>query len=221
MPKSTYYHGDESRDLELRFDLSDLEPVTPYSDELKDEYAEAKSALEHLKHREEIIRRRAEELEEITTKEERFSEGQRALIEQIEGQLDLLDREAADAAHLAEQCLKAKKRFVHHLAVIQSLRPGSSDRNELRLELDHALRQINAAEEDVAESQPLIDRINRRSHQKPFLNDVEKNTTSPTDTKSAYPQNADFLYWLKAGLAFMLPLMTLIIALAFIMFFLK
>ncbi|MDF1813357.1 MAG: hypothetical protein P1V20_14255 [Verrucomicrobiales bacterium] len=206
-------YGSGKRDIDITFDPGDFKPVTPYSEDLKDEYQEAQQALEELRHREELIRRRAEQLEEITGKEELFTKGRSELISQIEDYLDLLEKESAESNRIARECAGAHQRFHHHLNTIRKLRPEASDRQELNMELDHALRHIEAAEDEVSRTMPLIDLISQRK---------KGGHTSPKRKKSErFTEQGDFFYWLKAGFAFTLPIMMLIVALCIAMFYLN
>jgi len=201
-------------DFDITFEPEDLRPVTPYSEDLKDEYEEAQHALKALRQKEEVIRRKAEQLEEITQKESIFSQRRGEVIEQIKDYLDLLEHEAADARHIATQCSNARDRFHHHLKTLQNLRPEAADRNELKLALDQALRHIHAAESDAAEVRPLIDHLTGKRGRTDSIQD-------DGDDNSMMNLPGDFHFWLKAGFAFTLPIMMLIIALTMAAIYLK
>ncbi len=199
--------------IDITFEPGEFRPITPYSEDLMGEYEEAQHALKALRQKEEIIRRKAEQLEEITQKESAFTQSRSEIIDLIKEYLDLLDREATDARHIAAQCTNAQQRFHHHLKTLQNLRPEAADRNDLKLALDQAIRHIQAAKNDVTEAQPLIDHLSRKRGPKASLREEE------TDSAMAFPR--DFHFWLKAGFAFTLPLMMLIIVFTMATIYLK
>ncbi|MDF1752468.1 MAG: hypothetical protein P1U89_06830 [Verrucomicrobiales bacterium] len=217
MPPTNQRHsrfGRRNREINITFDPGDFKPVTPYSDDLKDEYQEAQQTLLELRQKEELIRRKAEHLEEISHKEEDFAHGRSVLINQIEDYLDLLDEEANESERIGRECVSTHQRFLHHLHTIQSLHPEASDRRNLSQELDRALQYIEAAEEDINEAMPLLNHISKgKSSSTPVRKVVHEEDEAPLP--------ADFSYWLKAGFAFTLPLMMLIVALAIAMFYLN
>lgn len=213
MSSAKHHSSEGSNRFEIRVDCGDLRPVTPYTEELRDEYEEAQRALEDLKKREEEIRKKAEELEEITRKEEAFSQGRYTLIEQLEEYLDILEREEAQARDLAKRCGETHQRFQHHLGVIEELCPDAIDRHNLKLELDAALRQLGAAEQEVSDAMPLMEFISGRKNRKP---PAAKQSGSTSRTN-----RADLSYWLKAGLVFSIPILIFIAIVAFIAIYLK
>lgn len=202
--------SDSYKRFEITFNPRDFEPVTPYSEELKDEYEETKHALEVLRQKEEVIRRRAEELELITQKEETFVRGRKELLQQIEDYLEILEREAIEANRIASECGAAQQCFHHHLTTLRNLRPEAKDKEKLKNELEHALRQIKAAEEDVAGVEPLIEHIAGRRNRRP-----------EAASRNSGGREIDFIYWLKAGLIFTLPLLAVAIIVASFFIFIR
>ena len=222
MPPSRQPHsphrieGFGNRDIDLSYDPRDMEPVTPYTHELKDEYEEAQHQLVELRQREEMVRRQAEELEELAYKEEEFTRGRLEMIEQIEEYLDLLDREAAEARHMAAECQDAQQRFHHHLNTVRNLRPEAWKREERIVELDRALRQIEDAESELTHRLPLLEHVRGQS---PRVKSDFGERGDPVGGSA--PFQSDFLFWLKAGIAFTLPLMTLLVVISILLFYLK
>ncbi len=209
----TEFFGERSHsEVRISFDPDDFEPVNPYLDEVQDEYREAQAALQELRQRESEIKRKAEELQEITQKEDEFTRGRREILERIEEYLVLLDREGSGARETAARCGETHQRFLEHLETIRGLRPETWSRSHRREELDRALRQIEAAEDEVADSLPLIQALSGakrgRSRQVPVA-------------PGKGLDDADFFYWFKAGIAFTLPAMALAVLIALIALFLR
>src|SRR6056300_1642572 len=102
-----FFDEDGGNDLEIQFDPQQFEAVTPYTNDLNDEYQQAQDQLEHLRQQEEQIRRQAEELEELTRQEEHFKEGRTDITQQLQNYLSVLDEKAIQAQRLAEECSSA------------------------------------------------------------------------------------------------------------------
>lgn len=194
-----FFDEDGGHDLDIQFDPKQFEAVTPYSDDLEDEYQAAQDRLKELRQQEEQIRRQAEELEELSRKEELFKEGRAEVTEQLNRYLALLDREATEAQRLAEDCGEAHERLESHLATMQRLRPETWSRSERKSELARALSHIEAAEDEIDNVMPLIESFG--GSKKGLLSGK-----LPSMRSTPFSQNGDFLYWLKSGFAFSLPL---------------
>src|SRR5210317_1865583 len=110
-----FFDEDGGNDLEIQFDPQQFEAVTPYTNDLNDEYQQAQDQLRQLRQQEEQIRRQAEELEELTQKEEQFKSGRVEVSEQLHKYLSILDREATEAQRLAEDCGAAHEKLEAHL----------------------------------------------------------------------------------------------------------
>ena len=192
-----FFDEDGGNDLEIQFDPQQFEAVTPYTNDLNDEYQQAQDQLEHLRQQEEQIRRQAEELEELTRQEEHFKEGRADVTQQLQNYLSVLDEEATQAQRLAEECGSAHERLESHLASIQSLNSESWSRADRKAELTRALNYIEAAEEGYRQRQ-----ANRKWfwRKKGFL---KGNLSGPRFTPNT---QGDFSYWLKSGFAFSLPI---------------
>jgi hypothetical protein len=92
-----FFDEEGGNDLDIQFDPQQFEAVTPYSDDLNDEYQQAQDQLRQLRQQEEQIKRQAAELEELTKKEEQFKEGRVDVTEDITRYLSILDRESVEA----------------------------------------------------------------------------------------------------------------------------
>ena len=205
-------------DIDIVFDPGEFRPVTPYSDGIQDEYEEAQNTLAQLRQREAEIKRKADALEEITQKEEEFTRGRQEILEQIEEYLDLLDHEAIQARETAQDCVDTHQRFLAHLHNIQSMRPETWSRNNRRNELDRALLQIEAAEEVVEDSLPLIESLTGKRQNRAARSSQGAISRSSSGRGVG---ETDFFFWLKAGIAFSLPLMILAIFLAAVILYLR
>lgn len=194
-----FFDEDGGNDLEIQFDPQQFEAVTPYSADLNDEYQQAQDQLRQLRQQEEQIRRQAEELEELTQKEEQFKTGREEVGEQLQRYLTILDREATEAQRLAEDCGAAHEKLEAHLTNIQSLHPESWSRADRKAELARALGYIESAEDEIDGVLPLVEGFGKQS----FFKAKVPSFSAPVASSST---QGSFLYWMKSGLAFSLPL---------------
>jgi hypothetical protein len=210
------FFDDEDDDgaLDLHIDPSQFRPVTPYADDLDDEYQAAQEKLRELRQQEEQIKRQAAELEELTKKEQLFKTGRSEVCDEINRYLSLLEREAAEAQRVVEECGAAQERLGGHLANINALRPEMWSRADRKAELTRALAHIEAAEDEIDSIQPLVEAFGKKGG---FF--MGKLASIPRPA-SIGGERGDFLYWLKSGLAFSLPFVGFaVIVLLYFLFF--
>ena len=211
-----FFDEDGGDDLEIQFDPRQFEAVTPYSEDLNDEYQQAQDQLRQLRQQEEQIRRQAEELEELTQKEAQFKEGRAAATRQLTKYLSILDEEATEAQRLAEECGAAHERLESHLSHINALRPETWSRADRKAEIARALSYVEAAEEELDDVTSLVNSFGKKSS---GLFQLKSHHRRPASSGGMSHQQ-DFGYWLKSGLAFSLPLVGFaLIALIVVLFF--
>ena len=197
-----FFDEEGGNDLDIQFDPQQFEAVTPYSDDLNDEYQQAQDQLRQLRQQEEQIKRQAAELEELTKKEEQFKAGRVDVTEDITRYLSILDRESVEAQRIAEECAASHERLEGHLCSINALHPESWSRADRKTELARALSCIEAAENEIDNLMPLVNSFGTK---KSGGGGLLKMGSSSGRLPSAAPQG-NFLYWFRSGFAFSLPL---------------
>ena len=200
--KPFFFDEDGDRDLDLQFDAPQFKPVTPYSDDLDEEYQAAQDKLRELRQQEEQIKRQAAELEELTKKEQLFKTGRVEVCEELSRYLSVLERETAEAQRVAEDCQSAQERLEGHLANINALRPELWSRADRKAELARALGYIESAEDEIDRVLPMINSLAKKAGL--FGGKI---TPMPRSAGASNygGERGDFLYWLKSGFAFSLP----------------
>ena len=194
-----FLDDEDGNDLEIQFDPQQFEAVTPYTEDLNDEYQQAQDQLRQLRQQEEQIQRQAAELEELTQKEEEFKEGRSSVCEALSKHLATLDREATEAQRIAEDCGAAHERLESHLANINALRPETWSRADRKAELARAIGYIEAAEDEIDNVAPILGgTASKKSLFQGFASAASSSTSGATQ--------GNFAYWLKSGFAFSLPL---------------
>jgi DNA repair ATPase RecN len=200
--KPFFFDEDGDRDLDLQFDPQQFKAVTPYSDDLDDEYQAAQDKLRELRQQEEQIKRQAAELEELTKKEQLFKTGRVEVCEELNRYLSILERETAEAQRLAEDCQSAQERLEGHLANINALRPELWSRADRKAELARALGYIESAEDEIDNLLPMINSFGKKAG---LFGGKIAVMPRPAGTPSYGNDRGDFVYWLKSGFAFSLP----------------
>ncbi|NNE90187.1 MAG: hypothetical protein HKN23_00925 [Verrucomicrobiales bacterium] len=190
---------EEEPDVMIQFDADAFDPVTPYQEDFDDQVHVAQEQLMHLRQKQEALERQKTELEELSQRKEEFTAGRTRIVEELTRYIHGLEGESADAQRLADECLDTKEIFEHHMRTVECLRPESWSRTDLRGELARALGYIESAEDDISKAKPLLDSLG--SKKKIFKSAAA--AVSNATSVSGQP----FSYWLKAGIAFTLPIM--------------
>jgi len=190
----------DDQEVLIQFDDNTFdEPIAganAYQEDFGDKVNEAQEKLSQLRHEQERLEREKVELEELHTRKEEFMRGRTELVDKFNRYVTSLGREAAEAQKRSEQYLDTKDLFEHHLRSIQSLRPEQWSRNELRNELSRALNTIDDAEDDMLKSANILETLKSSPR-------IKGSAISP------FSGQMNFMYWLKSGLAFTLPLVVL------------
>ncbi len=200
--KPLFFDEDGGDDFDLQFDPKQFQALTPYSDDLDDEYQQAQDQLRQLRQQEEQIKRQAAELEELTKKEQLFKSGRVEICEELTRYLAQLDREATEAQRIAEECSSAHEKLEYHLANINALRPEHWSRADRKSELARALGYIEAAEDEIDKVVPVLNAIGKKGG----IFSLKGGTGAKAGIPGLSSQKGDFLYWLKSGFAFSLPI---------------
>lgn len=215
--KPFFFDEDGDRDLDLQFDPQQFKAVTPYTDDLDDEYQAAQDKLRELRQQEEQIKRQAAELEELTKKEQLFKTGRTEVCEELNRYLSILERETTEAQRIAEDCQAAHEKLEAHLANINALRPELWSRADRKAELARALGYIESAEDEIDSLLPMINSFGKKGG---FFGAKVTTMPRPAGSPTYGGERGDFTYWLKSGFAFSLPFVGFaVIAVICILFF--
>jgi hypothetical protein len=173
---------------------------------LDDQVQKAQEQLIQLKRQQEQIEKQKRELEELSRRQEQFQQGKAEMIDQFTRALVILERQTYDAQKRVEQLRSINESFVQHLGIIEAINPKAWDNTDINKELNRALSAVDDARTEYTRSRAIISAETNE--------DVLPAATSPSDAAAYNAPAQDFLYWLKSGLAFTLPL--LILGIAFI-----
>jgi len=172
---------------------------------LDDQVQKAQEQLIQLKRQQEHIEKQKRELEELSRRQEQFQQGKTEMIEHFTRALVVLERQIYDAQKRVEQLRSINDSFIQHLAVLESINPKSWENTDINKELNRALSAVDDARTEYTRSRAVISaEVNE---------DVLAATSSAAENPGYYDAPShNFLYWLKSGLAFTLPLLVIGIA---------
>ena len=178
---------------------------------LENQVQKAQEALLSLKRQQEQIERQKRELEELSRRQELLQQGRSEMMEKLVRATVILERETYEAKKRVEQLEAIHVSFNVHMDTLEAINPKSWEGLDMTRELTKALSAIDDARGEYANNLPKIAPESDGHGGDP----VAAGMGYQFDYASEQPK--DFMYWLKAGFAFTLPL--ILVALAFILIF--
>ena len=211
-------------------DDDELVILSPLSDEFDEKVQEAQEQLLHLRHQQELLEKQKAELEELKRKREKFVRGRAEATERLTKATSMLEREIFESQKRLEQFGATRDAFERHLEILDSIDPEDWSRDEMRNELSRALGAIDDAREEYTSEMARVSTMIGKSAPVQIAiapepievladeDGDEKNPIAAVAAAQAEKENADataltpregrdFIYWLKCGFAFTLPLL--------------
>lgn len=172
----------------------------------------AMQELEVLRKRQEQLEIEKRELEEFKRKSEEFERGKRDMIANIKRSLTSIEREEMDSQRMLELLEGNRNRFKTLLSDLDSINEQSWSDDNIRVELTRALGVIEDARVEYNKAMAKIEAAKSEragGRTEPALEPVVFE-----DSNSLAGADRSFSYWFKAGAAFTLPLIIVIVVLA-------
>ena len=176
----------------------------PGAERIDSQVQKAQEQLLNLRRQQEQIERQKRELEELSRRQEELETGRSEMIEKLTRALVVLERQSNDAQKRVEQLHLLGESFASHLGALETINPKGWASADLQKELNRALGMVDHARTEYGQQRAR------------FAADVAEGTTtdgSPAENpyEEMFGQTPDksFVYWLKAGVAFTLPLLLL------------
>ncbi len=162
----------------------------------------AQEQLVALKRQQDIIERQKRELEELSRRQDQLHSGKTEMIEKLTRALVVLEREHLETQRRVDLLTSINDSFNGHLDQLEAINPKAWEGLDINKELAKALSAVDDARSEFARSLPKIgttpsDEADLAGAAGPFHADYEATSAK------------DFLYWLKAGVAFTLPLVVI------------
>jgi hypothetical protein len=176
------------------------EDDTLAGEHLDNQVQKAQEQLLSLKRQQEAIEKQKRELEELSRRQEQLQAGKAEMIEKFTRAIVVVERENYDAGKRVELLNAIHDSFNGHLEVLDGLNPKAWEGLDINKELTKALSAVDDARAEYARSLPKITPAKETDGGDPVAASIGYQTDyAPTEQK-------DFVYWLKSGFAFTLPL---------------
>ena len=176
-----------------------------------EEYLRAQEQLLQLRQQQEALERQKRELEALSQRQTAFESAREDASRKISRAVASLEREQYEAERQVEHLRACREKLEHQLNSLELIDPSRWAKGEAGRELNRAESAVEEAESELAKA---CARINAEQGREVLPPSGEAGTGHQLGGLSGL----GFGYWLKAGLAFTLPL-TLILAVAFAVFF--
>lgn len=169
------------------------------AEDLGEEVQKTNTELEKLKRQLEDIEKQKLRLEELKRRQDELETGRIEMSDKLTRSLVTVQRESEETQKRLEQLNQIHNSFTQHLRFIESINAKAWGATELPKELSRALSAVEDARADYAKAQARI-MIDAPS---------ESSSAGGYETEYGYAEERNFMYWLKSGVAFTLPLWVL------------
>jgi len=164
--------------------------------ELGDKVQQVRAELESLKQKQEEIEREKARLEELKRRQDSLEQGRSDMLDKLTRALVVVQRETEESQKRVEQMHAIYASFNQHLRQLEDINARSWSPNDLPRELSKALSSVEDARAEYIKSQAKLSV------------DTSSEMTPSSVMESDYPveEEHSFVYWLRSGFAFTLPL---------------
>ncbi|HSI15944.1 MAG TPA: hypothetical protein VK961_28105 [Chthoniobacter sp.] len=193
--------ADRTRSDDQYLDLPEDDSLT--GEHLDNQVQKAQEQLLALKRQQELIEKQKRELEELSRRQEQLQAGKADMVEKFTRAVVVLERETYDAKKRVELLNSIHESFSGHLDMLESINPKAWEGLDINKELNKALSAVDDARAEYSGSLPKI------SSTKDTAGTDAVAASIGYQTEYAVTEQKDFMYWLKAGFAFTLPILAL------------
>lgn len=185
-------------------DYTSKEP-DPYLDleddsagELGDKVQQVRAELESLKQKQEEIEREKTRLEELKRRQDQLDIGRSDMLDKLTRALVVVQREIEETQKRVEQMNSIYNSFTQHLRQLEAIDVRAWNSSEMPRELSKALSSVEDARAEYVKAQAKL------------TTDVPADSqVSSAEVDYAMYEDRGFIYWVKNGFAFTLPLQVL------------
>jgi len=170
---------------------------------LENQVQKAQEALLSLKRQQDQIERQKRELEELSRRQEQLNQGRTEMLEKFTRAMVVLERETYEARKRVEMLESIHESFNTHMDAMDAINPRGWEGLDINKELSKALSAVDDARAEYMANLPKISPETERDGSDPVA------VSAGYQLVYSHEGPKDFLYWLKAGLAFTLPLVIL------------
>src|SRR5262245_8646773 len=170
---------------------------------LENQVQKAQEALLSLKRQQDQIERQKRELEELSRRQEQLNQGKSEMLEKFTRATVVLERETYEARKRVEMLESIHESFTAHVDALDAINPRAWEGLDINKELSKALSSVDDARAEYMTNLPKISPENEGEGADPVA------ISAGYQLDYGHESPKDFLYWLKAGFAFTLPLLVL------------
>ncbi len=199
-------------DLEDDDDLVPAPAATPVamrgpgSERIDSQVQKAQEQLLNLKRQQEQIERQKRELEELSRRQEELETGRTEMVEKLTRALVVVERQSTEASKRVEQLNATGESFASHLHALEGIQPKSWASSDLQRELSRALGMVDHARAEFNQQK------SRLATESADGGETVATGSDSYDQMFGSETDHTFVYWLKAGVAFTLPLILIALA---------
>ena len=193
--------ADRTRSDDPYLELPDDESLA--GEHLDNQVQKAQEQLLSLKRQQEQVERQKRELEELSRRQEQLQVGRAEMVEKFTRAIVVLERETYDAKKRVELLNSIHESFASHLDSLDAINPKMWEGLDINKELTKALSAVDDARAEYSGSLPKISSTKETGGADPVAASIGY------QTEFAAEEQKDFMYWLKAGFAFTLPLIAI------------
>ncbi len=201
--------ADRAREKETYLELQEDDALS--GEHLDSQVQKAQEQLVLLRRQQDQIEKQKRELEELSRRQELLQQGKGEMVEKLTRALVVVERETHEAQKRVEQLQAVNDSYIQHLSTLETINPKNWDNLDINKELNRSLSAVDDARAEYARSIPKIKQSEASA--------PETSTTAELYAAGfGQPPEKDFLYWLKSGFAFTLPLLTFGVVVAVVVF---
>ena len=182
-------------------DLPEDDPLS--GEHIDTQVAKAQEQILSLKRQQDHIERQKRDLEELGRRQEQLHQGRTEMVEKFTRALVVVDREVYDTQKRVELLQSIRESFAAHAENLEAINPKGWEALEMNKELSKALSAVDDARAEYNRALPKI------------TPESDTDTGDPVAASAGYQidyggaEQKDFMYWLKAGFAFTLPMFSI------------
>ena len=191
-----------ANDLSLRFDS----PSAPVTEDFDAKLTDTQDELARVRRRTQELEQEKNEFEELTRMRTRFLGGRTQITDRLQRSLSRIDHERAEAEARIVHLDAVRAAFATHIEALNGLHPEAWSKTDLRGELARSLGIMEEAELDFTRAEKLL------GPESPLAADP----AAPLEETAPLGLDTSFLFWLKAGFAFTLPVSAILVVVALV-----
>ncbi len=205
-------HIPSSRDLPSRA-VSDLTltHLARHKQEVTEQMVDKAQELNRLRARQEELEKERRALEEMRQKQEAFDAGRRELKERLGESLARMEKDQLQAERFAQMLDELRRALRARLDEVDALNDAEWTDDNLLAELNQSLATLEDVRSDYNQAMAKLDAVRPQGMAGAPM--AARPLTFDAGPGRAQENAQGFGYWLRAGWAFTLPLMALLVAL--------